>query len=98
MGPLSLPRKVSVLGSTGSIGVSTLDLFERAKAEVEVIALTAGRNVERLAEQARTAGRVGNPGRRRRGCGRRGGGYGRPVGDVGRRRLRGPGADARGGE
>src|SRR6185312_13450237 len=52
MGPLSLPRKVSVLGSTGSIGVSTLDLFERAKAEVEVIALTAGRNVERLAEQA----------------------------------------------
>ena len=53
MGPLSLPRKVSVLGSTGSIGVSTLDLFEQAKVEVEVVALAAGRNVERLAEQAR---------------------------------------------
>jgi 1-deoxy-D-xylulose-5-phosphate reductoisomerase len=52
MGPLSLPRKVSVLGSTGSIGVSTLDLFEKAKVEVEIVALTAGRNVERLAEQA----------------------------------------------
>ncbi|HEV7383847.1 MAG TPA: 1-deoxy-D-xylulose-5-phosphate reductoisomerase [Phenylobacterium sp.] len=52
MGPLNLPRKISVLGSTGSIGVSTLDLFAQAKAEVEVVALTAGRNVERLAEQA----------------------------------------------
>ncbi|WP_372786504.1 1-deoxy-D-xylulose-5-phosphate reductoisomerase [Phenylobacterium sp.] len=52
MGPLSLPRKVSVLGSTGSIGVSTLDLFTQAGVEVEIVALAAGRNVERLAEQA----------------------------------------------
>jgi 1-deoxy-D-xylulose-5-phosphate reductoisomerase len=52
MGTLSLPRKVSVLGSTGSIGVSTLDLFDKAGVEVEVTALAAGRNVERLAEQA----------------------------------------------
>ncbi|MDZ4371466.1 MAG: 1-deoxy-D-xylulose-5-phosphate reductoisomerase [Phenylobacterium sp.] len=52
MGTLNLPRKVSVLGSTGSIGVSTLDLFEQAKVEVEVVALTAGRNAARLAEQA----------------------------------------------
>lgn len=52
MGPLTLPRRVSVLGSTGSVGVSTLDLLDKAKAEVEVSALTAGRNVERLAEQA----------------------------------------------
>jgi 1-deoxy-D-xylulose-5-phosphate reductoisomerase len=52
MGPLSLPRKVSVLGSTGSVGVSTLDLFEQAAVEVEIVALTAGRNVELLAEQA----------------------------------------------
>lgn len=53
MGTLSLPRKVSVLGSTGSIGVSTLDLFDKARVEVEVTALAAGRNAERLAEQAR---------------------------------------------
>ncbi|HEY2753530.1 1-deoxy-D-xylulose-5-phosphate reductoisomerase [Phenylobacterium sp.] len=52
MGPLSLPRKVTVLGSTGSIGVSTLDLFAQAKVEVEVVALAAGRNVELLADQA----------------------------------------------
>ncbi|HEX4711276.1 1-deoxy-D-xylulose-5-phosphate reductoisomerase [Phenylobacterium sp.] len=52
MGALSLPRKVSVLGSTGSIGVSTLDLFAQARVEVEVVALAAGRNVERLAAQA----------------------------------------------
>ena len=47
-----MPRTVSVLGSTGSVGVSTLDLFEKADVEVEVVALAAGRNAERLAEQA----------------------------------------------
>lgn len=52
MGPLNLPRKVSVLGSTGSVGVSTLDLLDKAGVEVEVAALAAGRNVVRLAEQA----------------------------------------------
>ncbi|MBP7704364.1 MAG: 1-deoxy-D-xylulose-5-phosphate reductoisomerase [Caulobacter sp.] len=51
MGALSA-RTVTVLGSTGSIGVSTLDLFEKSGAEVEILALTAGRNVARLAEQA----------------------------------------------
>lgn len=50
---VSLPRRVSVLGSTGSIGVSTLDLFDKSGAEVEVVSLAAGRNVEKLAEQAR---------------------------------------------
>jgi 1-deoxy-D-xylulose-5-phosphate reductoisomerase len=52
MGPLNLPRKISVLGSTGSVGVSTLDLLEKAKAEVEVVALAAGRNADLLAQQA----------------------------------------------
>jgi 1-deoxy-D-xylulose-5-phosphate reductoisomerase len=54
---MSLKRSVTILGSTGSIGVSTLDLLDQAQrhgsAEVEVIALTAGRNVEKLAEQAK---------------------------------------------
>ena len=54
---MTIRRTVTILGSTGSIGVSTLDLFAEAvahgSAEVEVVALTAGRNVERLAEQAR---------------------------------------------
>jgi 1-deoxy-D-xylulose-5-phosphate reductoisomerase len=47
-----LTRTVTVLGSTGSIGVSTLSLFEESGADVEVVALTAGRNVAKLAEQA----------------------------------------------
>jgi len=52
---LTLRRTVTLLGSTGSIGVSTLDLFEQAtvhgSADVDVIALTAGRNVKLLIEQ-----------------------------------------------
>lgn len=52
MGTLSLPRKVTILGSTGSVGTSTLDLLEQSGAEVEVVALTAGRNARLLAEQA----------------------------------------------
>ena len=53
MGPLNLPRKITVLGSTGSVGVSTLDVLEKSAVELEVVALTAGRNAERLAAQAR---------------------------------------------
>ncbi|MFZ5669747.1 MAG: 1-deoxy-D-xylulose-5-phosphate reductoisomerase [Pseudomonadota bacterium] len=53
MGALTASRTVTVLGSTGSVGVSTLDLFEKSGAEVAILALTAGRNVERLADQAR---------------------------------------------
>ncbi len=52
MGSLSLPRRVSILGSTGSVGTSTLDLFEQAGAELEVVALTAGRNLDLLVAQA----------------------------------------------
>lgn len=52
MGALTSPRKVVVLGSTGSIGLSTLSLFEESGAPVEILALTAGRNVERLIQQA----------------------------------------------
>jgi 1-deoxy-D-xylulose-5-phosphate reductoisomerase len=48
-------RTVTVLGSTGSIGLSTLDLLSHARAggeDIEIIALVAGRNVDKLAEQA----------------------------------------------
>jgi uncharacterized membrane protein len=48
-----MTRKVTVLGSTGSIGVSTLDLLERSDAGVfRVVGLSANRNVDRLVEQA----------------------------------------------
>ncbi len=46
------PRSVVVLGSTGSVGVSTLDLLEKSGHDFEIKALTAGRNVAALAEQA----------------------------------------------
>lgn len=45
-------RTVTVLGSTGSVGESTLDLLGHANGSVEVVALTGGRNVAKLAEQA----------------------------------------------
>jgi 1-deoxy-D-xylulose-5-phosphate reductoisomerase len=46
------PRRIAILGSTGSVGTSTLDLLGRAGGDIEVLALTAGANVELLAEQA----------------------------------------------
>jgi 1-deoxy-D-xylulose-5-phosphate reductoisomerase len=42
---------VAVLGSTGSIGESTLDVLSRHSTRFRVVALVARRNVERLAEQ-----------------------------------------------
>jgi 1-deoxy-D-xylulose-5-phosphate reductoisomerase len=49
----AVPRKrVSVLGATGSVGKSTLDLIGRNAGLFEVVALTANRNVEALAELA----------------------------------------------
>jgi 1-deoxy-D-xylulose-5-phosphate reductoisomerase len=46
-------RKVSILGATGSVGSSTLDLVERHPDAFEVIALTAATNVAKLAAAAR---------------------------------------------
>ena len=45
-----MPR-LSVLGSTGSIGVNTLDVIRQNSHRYEVYALAAGRNCARLAEQ-----------------------------------------------
>jgi 1-deoxy-D-xylulose-5-phosphate reductoisomerase len=49
-------RKVSILGATGSVGRSTLDLIEAAPERFEVTALTASSNVEKLAADARRTG------------------------------------------
>ncbi|WP_312143839.1 1-deoxy-D-xylulose-5-phosphate reductoisomerase [Brevundimonas sp.] len=52
-----IARKVSVLGSTGSVGASTLDLMDQAEiagsGAFQVEVLTGGNNITRLAEQAR---------------------------------------------
>ncbi|MBS1017719.1 1-deoxy-D-xylulose-5-phosphate reductoisomerase [Gluconobacter cerinus] len=52
-GSVAKPRRISVLGSTGSIGTSTVDLLKRISGDIEVRALVGGRNVALLAEQAR---------------------------------------------
>lgn len=44
-------RAISILGSTGSIGCNTLRVVEAFGTAFPVVALSAGRNVERLAEQ-----------------------------------------------
>src|SRR5262245_39182441 len=46
------PRRISVLGATGSIGESTLDLIGRHPGSYQVVAITGGHNAARLAELA----------------------------------------------
>ena len=48
-----MTRKIAILGATGSIGTSTLDLVERDPERFEVVAVTAATNVEALADIAR---------------------------------------------
>src|SRR5881227_2932055 len=66
-GPLGVPadrandragqvRRVTILGSTGSIGQSTVDLLSRNRDTFTVEALTANSNAALLAEQARALG------------------------------------------
>ena len=45
-------KRVSVLGATGSVGRSTLDLMGRNPHMFEVVALTGNNNVDALAELA----------------------------------------------
>ena len=51
-GAMPAPKRISVLGATGSVGTSTLDLIGRTPHLFEVVALTAQSNVEALAECA----------------------------------------------
>ena len=44
-------KQISVLGSTGSIGISTLDVISRHKNKYQVFALTANTNVELMLKQ-----------------------------------------------
>ena len=48
-----MTRSVTILGATGSIGASTLDLIRREQDEWRVVALTANGNVAELAKLAR---------------------------------------------
>jgi 1-deoxy-D-xylulose-5-phosphate reductoisomerase len=63
--PAFAERSVTVLGATGSIGTSTIDLLRREPARFRVEALTANRNAAALAALARELGArfvaVGDP-------------------------------------
>lgn len=47
-------KKLSILGSTGSIGVSTLEIVAAHPDRFEVVAITAGNNIDLLARQIAT--------------------------------------------
>jgi 1-deoxy-D-xylulose-5-phosphate reductoisomerase len=49
-------KRIAILGATGSIGKSTLDLVERSPDRFQVVAVTAATNSEKLAEIARRTG------------------------------------------
>lgn len=46
-------KKISLLGATGSIGVSTLDVISHQPEDFQVVSLAAGKNIELLVRQAR---------------------------------------------
>ncbi|MGP6086056.1 1-deoxy-D-xylulose-5-phosphate reductoisomerase [Antarctobacter jejuensis] len=51
-----MTRRISIFGATGSIGQNTIDLIARAPDAYEVVALSGGRNVAQLAQDARRLG------------------------------------------
>jgi 1-deoxy-D-xylulose-5-phosphate reductoisomerase len=54
--PAAARRSITILGATGSIGASTIDLIKRAPERYRVVAVTARRSATALAEIARAVG------------------------------------------
>jgi 1-deoxy-D-xylulose-5-phosphate reductoisomerase len=52
----AVPRRIAILGSTGSIGRQALDVISRPGSELSVVALSAAASWESLLEQARQHG------------------------------------------
>src|SRR3546814_8057955 len=50
---MSSVRRISIFGATGSVGQSTLDLIDHDPENYDVVALTANRNADALAQAAR---------------------------------------------
>ena len=46
-------RNITILGSTGSVGISTLDVVARHPGRYQVIALTANKSISKMLEQCR---------------------------------------------
>ncbi len=49
-----MPKKIAILGSTGSIGLSALQVVQKLKPAFQVVGLSAYRNVKELARQIKT--------------------------------------------
>ena len=54
--PAATPRRITILGATGSVGVSTVDLIKREPGRYYVEAVSAHRNAAALAQIAREIG------------------------------------------
>ncbi len=52
-GSVHEPRRLSILGSTGSIGCSTLDIVSHHRDRFDIVSLVGNSNIALLAEQAR---------------------------------------------
>ena len=48
-----MKKKIAILGSTGSIGKSTLDLIKKDKTNFEVVLLTSHKNIRKLNKQVK---------------------------------------------
>ena len=48
-----MKKKIAILGSTGSIGKSTLDLIKKDKTNFDVVLLTSHKNIKELDKQAK---------------------------------------------
>ena len=46
-----MKRKISIVGSTGSIGTQALEVIEKLQDKFEILALCAGSNIKKLNEQ-----------------------------------------------
>ena len=45
-------RRISIIGSTGSIGTQALEVIDKLRDKFEIIALAGGHNIELLKKQA----------------------------------------------
>ncbi len=48
-----MKKKIAILGSTGSIGKSTIDILKKNKNEFDLVLLTTNRNYKELYTQAK---------------------------------------------
>jgi 1-deoxy-D-xylulose-5-phosphate reductoisomerase len=56
MKPVAEPRSLTILGASGSVGASTIDLVSRHRQDFDIVAVTANRNADALARLARDLG------------------------------------------